>query len=58
MGRSKLPIRKLENATIDKLRSLNIDMASYKAYEIAVLCDIDLAIIMFSPSGRGHLCYS
>ncbi|KAL3818897.1 hypothetical protein ACJIZ3_004802 [Penstemon smallii] len=53
MGRSKLPIKKIEN-TIN--RQVTFSKRRYglikKAYEIAVLCDIDLALIMFSPSGR------
>ncbi|CAA2972908.1 agamous-like MADS-box AGL66 [Olea europaea subsp. europaea] len=53
MGRSKLPIKKIENVTN---RQVTFSKRRYglikKAYEIAVLCDIDLALIMFSPSGR------
>ncbi|KAG8373335.1 hypothetical protein BUALT_Bualt11G0013500 [Buddleja alternifolia] len=53
MGRSKLPIKKIENTTN---RQVTFSKRRYglikKAYEIAVLCDIDLALIMFSPSGR------
>lgn len=26
-----------------------------KAYELSVLCDVDVALIMFSPSGRATL---
>ncbi|PIN14482.1 MADS box transcription factor [Handroanthus impetiginosus] len=53
MGRSKLPIKKIENTTN---RQVTFSKRRYglikKAYEIAVLCDIDLALIMFSNSGR------
>ncbi|XP_075492622.1 agamous-like MADS-box protein AGL66 [Primulina tabacum] len=53
MGRSKLPIKKIENTTN---RQVTFSKRRYglikKAYEISVLCDIDLAIIMFSSSGR------
>ncbi|XP_075500315.1 agamous-like MADS-box protein AGL66 [Primulina tabacum] len=53
MGRSKLPIKKIENTTN---RQVTFSKRRYglikKAYEIAVLCDIDLALIMFSSSGR------
>lgn len=53
MGRSKLPIKKIENTT-----NLQVTFSKRryglikKAYEIAVLCDIDLTLIMLSPSGR------
>ncbi|GER48969.1 mads box protein [Striga asiatica] len=53
MGRSKLPIKKIENTTN---RQVTFSKRRYglikKAYEIAVLCDIDLTLIMLSPSGR------
>ncbi|XP_050205058.1 agamous-like MADS-box protein AGL104 isoform X2 [Mercurialis annua] len=53
MGRVKLPIKRIENntnrqVTFSKRRNGLIK----KAYELAVLCDIDIALIMFSPSGR------
>ncbi|KAL3613791.1 hypothetical protein CASFOL_041865 [Castilleja foliolosa] len=53
MGRSKLPIKKIENTTN---RQVTFSKRRYglikKAYEIAVLCDIDLTLIMLSPSQR------
>ncbi|PKU61801.1 MADS-box transcription factor 21 [Dendrobium catenatum] len=53
MGRVKLEIKKIENninrqVTFSKRRNGLIK----KAYELSVLCDIDIALIMFSPSGR------
>ncbi|XP_028555010.1 agamous-like MADS-box protein AGL66 [Dendrobium catenatum] len=53
MGRVKLEIKKIENntnrqVTFSKRRNGLIK----KAYELSVLCDIDTALIMFSPSGR------
>ncbi|XP_020580855.1 agamous-like MADS-box protein AGL66 [Phalaenopsis equestris] len=53
MGRVKLQIKKIENntnrqVTFSKRRNGLIK----KAYELSVLCDIDIALIMFSPSGR------
>ncbi|KAJ9170323.1 hypothetical protein P3X46_018439 [Hevea brasiliensis] len=53
MGRVKLPIKRIENntnrqVTFSKRRNGLIK----KAYELAILCDIDIALIMFSPSGR------
>lgn len=53
MGRVKLEIKRIENTinrqvTFSKRRNGLIK----KAYELSVLCDIDIALIMFSPSGR------
>ncbi|KAI6688021.1 hypothetical protein NL676_024849 [Syzygium grande] len=53
MGRVKLQIKRIENTTnrqvtFSKRRSGLIN----KAYELSVLCDVDVALIMFSPSGR------
>ncbi|KAI3804299.1 hypothetical protein L1987_25736 [Smallanthus sonchifolius] len=53
MGRNKLPMKRIENntsrlVTFCKRRNGLIK----KAYELSVLCDIDIALIMFSPSGR------
>uniref|UniRef100_A0A0D3GEE1 MADS-box domain-containing protein n=1 Tax=Oryza barthii TaxID=65489 RepID=A0A0D3GEE1_9ORYZ len=53
MGRVKLQIKRIENipnrqVTFSKRRNGLIK----KAYELSVLCDIDIALLMFSPSGR------
>ncbi|KAJ3695790.1 hypothetical protein LUZ60_001167 [Juncus effusus] len=53
MGRVKVAIKKIDNittrqVTFSKRRSGLIK----KAYELAILCDIDIALIMFSPSGK------
>eukprot|EP00261_Vitis_vinifera_P021565 XP_010652831.1 PREDICTED: agamous-like MADS-box protein AGL104 [Vitis vinifera] len=53
MGRVKLQIKRIENntnrqVTFSKRRNGLIK----KAYELSVLCDIDIALIMFSHSGR------
>jgi len=53
MGRVKLEIKKIENTvnrqvTYSKRRNGLIK----KAYELSILCDIDIALIMFSPSNR------
>ncbi|KAL3617899.1 hypothetical protein CASFOL_038220 [Castilleja foliolosa] len=53
MGRVKLQIKKIENTTnrqvtFSKRRSGLVK----KAYELSVLCDVDVALILFSPSGR------
>ncbi|KEH30865.1 MADS-box transcription factor [Medicago truncatula] len=53
MGRVKLEIKRIENTvnrqvTYSKRRNGLIK----KAYELSILCDIDIALIMFSPSNR------
>lgn len=53
MGRVKVPIVRIGNTTsrqvtFSKRRSGLIK----KAYELAVLCDVEVALIMFSPSGK------
>ena len=53
MGRVKLQIKRIENAanrqvTFSKRRNGLIK----KAYELSVLCDVDVALVMFSPAGK------
>ncbi|KAJ6350564.1 hypothetical protein OIU78_006679 [Salix suchowensis] len=57
MGRVKLKIKKLENS--------NGRQATYakrkhgimkKANELSILCDIDIILLMFSPTGKPSLC--
>uniref|UniRef100_A0A7N0TIK6 MADS-box domain-containing protein n=1 Tax=Kalanchoe fedtschenkoi TaxID=63787 RepID=A0A7N0TIK6_KALFE len=56
MGRVKLEIKKIENTTNRQVTfSKRRNGLVKKAYELSVLCDIDLALIMFSPSGRPSL---
>ena len=57
MGRVKLKIKRLENtngrqATYSK-RKLGI---MKKANELSILCDIDIILLMFSPTGKPALC--
>ncbi|GLJ18342.1 hypothetical protein SUGI_0324670 [Cryptomeria japonica] len=53
MGRVKLPIKKIENNTNKQVTfSKRRNGLTKKAYELSVLCDIDIALIMFSPSGK------
>ncbi|CAK7347093.1 unnamed protein product [Dovyalis caffra] len=53
MGRVKLEIKRIENNTNRQVTfSKRRNGLVKKAYELAVLCDIDIALIMFSPSGR------
>ena len=53
MGRMKLAIKRLEHnnnrqITLSKRRNGIIK----KAKELAILCDIDILLMMFSPSGK------
>ncbi|GLT58874.1 hypothetical protein SLA2020_317350 [Shorea laevis] len=53
MGRVKLQIKRIENTTNRQVTfSKRRNGLIKKAYELSVLCDIDVALIMFSPSGR------
>jgi hypothetical protein len=53
MGRVKLEIKRIENNTNRQVMfSKRRNGLIKKAYELSVLCDIDIALIMFSPSGR------
>ncbi|PSS17283.1 Agamous-like MADS-box protein [Actinidia chinensis var. chinensis] len=53
MGRVKLQIKKIENTTNRQVTfSKRRNGLIKKAYELSVLCDVDIALIMFSPSGR------
>ncbi|XP_044475198.1 agamous-like MADS-box protein AGL104 isoform X6 [Mangifera indica] len=56
MGRVKLQIRRIENTTTRQVTfSKRRNGLIKKAYELSVLCDVDVALIMFSPSGRVSL---
>ncbi|KAH7520647.1 hypothetical protein FEM48_Zijuj08G0167300 [Ziziphus jujuba var. spinosa] len=53
MGRVKLQIKRIENNTNRQVTySKRRNGLIKKAYELSILCDIDIALIMFSPSGR------
>ncbi|XP_010498675.1 PREDICTED: agamous-like MADS-box protein AGL104 [Camelina sativa] len=53
MGRVKLEIKRIENTTNRQVTfSKRRNGLIKKAYELSVLCDIDIALIMFSPSNR------
>ncbi|KAK7310821.1 hypothetical protein RJT34_08571 [Clitoria ternatea] len=56
MGRVKLQIKKIENTTNRQVTfSKRRNGIIKKAYELSVLCDVHVALIMFSPSGRPTL---
>ncbi|XP_057972617.1 agamous-like MADS-box protein AGL66 [Malania oleifera] len=53
MGRVKLQIKRIENTTNRQVTfSKRRNGLIKKAYELSILCDIDIALIMFSPSDR------
>ena len=56
MGRVKLKIKKLESSgnrqvTFSKRRNGILK----KAKELSILCDVDIVLLMFSPTGRPTL---
>ncbi|XLR40638.1 hypothetical protein HN51_018814 [Arachis hypogaea] len=56
MGRVKVPIKKIENITNRQIIfSKRKNGLIKKAYELSVLCDVDVVLITFSPSGRPAL---
>ncbi|KAH9755682.1 MADS-box domain-containing protein [Citrus sinensis] len=56
MGRVKVQIKRIENTTNRQVTfSKRRNGLVKKAYELSVLCDVDVALIMFSPSGRVSL---
>ncbi|KAL9159125.1 hypothetical protein ABFS82_08G114200 [Erythranthe guttata] len=53
MGRKKLAMRRIENPTSRQVTyAKRKDGIVKKANELSVLCDTDVALIMFSPTGR------
>nr|BAD88437.1 MADS-box transcription factor CsMADS1 [Coleochaete scutata] len=53
MGRGKIEIRRIENATSRQVTfSKRRNGLLKKAYELSVLCDVDIAVIVFSPTGK------
>ncbi|KAK8931131.1 MADS-box transcription factor 16 [Platanthera zijinensis] len=57
MGRVKLKIKRLENlsgrqVTYSKRRAGILK----KTKELSILCDIDILLLMFSPTGKPTLC--
>ncbi|CAH8356157.1 unnamed protein product [Eruca vesicaria subsp. sativa] len=53
MGRAKLELKRIENNTNRQITySKRKKGLIKKAYELSTLCDIDLALLMFSPSDR------
>lgn len=53
MGRRKREIKKIENATSRQVTfSKRRNGLIKKAHELSVLCDTDVAVIVFSPAGK------
>ncbi|KAJ8621332.1 hypothetical protein MRB53_029861 [Persea americana] len=53
MGRMKIKIRRLETASARQITySKRKAGLAKKAMELSVLCDIDVALVMFSPAGK------
>ncbi|KAF8390144.1 hypothetical protein HHK36_024666 [Tetracentron sinense] len=57
MGRVKLKIKRLENTNSRQVTySKRRNGILKKAKELSILCDIDIALLMFSPTGKPTLC--
>ena len=53
MGRIKLPIKKIgHNKSRQVTFSKKKDGLLKKAYELSTLCDVEVALIVFSPAGK------
>lgn len=53
MGRKKLAMKRIENPTSRQVTyAKRRDNIIKKANELSVLCDTDVALVMFSPTGR------
>lgn len=55
MGRGKVELKRIENpssrqVTFSKRRNGLLK----KAYELSILCDAEVALLVFSPSGKAH----
>ncbi|CAM8912789.1 unnamed protein product [Rhodiola kirilowii] len=57
MGRVKLKIKRLENSNSRQTTyAKRKNGILKKAKELAILCDIDILLLMFSPTGKPALC--
>ena len=53
MGRNKLLVKRIESPTTRQvIYSKRKDGIVKKANELSILCDTDVGLIMFSPTGR------
>ncbi|KAL5982100.1 hypothetical protein ACLOJK_016169 [Asimina triloba] len=53
MGRNKIEMKRIENNTSRQVTfSKRRNGLIKKAYELSVLCDVDIGLVTFSPSGR------
>lgn len=53
MGRGKVTLSRIENSTSRKVTfSKRKNGILKKAYELSVLCDCEVAILIFSPAGK------
>lgn len=53
MGRVRLQIKKIENRTYRHITFAKRKSGLVKkAYEISTICDVEVALIIFSPAGK------
>lgn len=55
MGRGKVELKRIENSTNRQVTfSKRRNGLLKKAFELSVLCDAEVALIIFSPSGKAY----
>ena len=55
MGRGKVELKRIENPTSRQVTfSKRRNGLLKKAYELSVLCDAQVALLIFSPSGKAY----
>ncbi|XVF61280.1 hypothetical protein PTKIN_Ptkin08bG0117800 [Pterospermum kingtungense] len=53
MGRVKVELKKIENKTYRHITFAKRKSGLVKkAYELSTLCDVEVALVMFSPAGK------
>lgn len=55
MGRGKVELKRIENPTSRQVTfSKRRNGLLKKAFELSILCDAEVALVIFSPSGKGY----
>lgn len=55
MGRAKMELKRIESSTSRRVTfSKRRNGLLKKAFELSVLCDVEVGVIVFSPQGKVH----
>lgn len=55
MGRGKVELKRIENQTNRQVTFSKRRSGLFKkAYELSILCDAEVALLLFSPSGKAY----